>query len=137
MKLSDAIDIGRVTIEKWTLGHLEGCALGMAANAVGCEYSYSDIEKHWPWITEHPGKCPLCNRVFFYPCDTTMMLIAHLFDTHVMDFDDITLDQLIDWVRSVEPAEDVPGNDGALAAEAAHAEVCEKELTAVTHGRKT
>src|SRR5437899_8234398 len=68
--------------------------------------------------------------------------ITHLFDTHVMQPKEWgvkawTLDQLIDWVRSVEPAEDTPGSDVALAATEARAEVCEKELTAVTHGRKT
>jgi len=37
-----------------------------------------------------------------------------------------TLDQLIDWVRSVEPAEDAPASDGALAAKDARVEVGEK-----------
>jgi len=33
------------------------------------------------------------------------MVVVHLFNDHVMTRKDWTLDQLIDWVRSVEPAD--------------------------------
>ena len=149
MKLSNAIATGRVLLRAHAGIFVEGgygCALGMAYKASGLVaeskivgYTMNDCFKAWPWtkqiIMKPPCKCTVGD-------ETIGQAITHLFDIHVMQaaewkVEAWTLDQLIDWVRSVERAEDAPSSDGALAATEAHVEVGEKELTAVTHGHKT
>ena len=50
--------------------------------------------------------CPVCCRSHVtYGCYYST--IAHIFDYHVMTTGQWTLDQLIDWIRSVEPDEPV------------------------------
>jgi len=152
MKLSNAIATGRVLLRAragiFVAGN-SGCALGMAYKAIGLArdkitgYTMDDCYRAWPWTMQIVTK-PLCDCAI--GDHNIGQAITHLFDTHVMNPAEWptewkvkawTLDQLIDWVRSVEPAEDAPGSDGALATTEAHVEVCEKELTAVTHGHKT
>ena len=138
MKLSNAIATGRVLLRAHAGIFVEGgygCALGMAYKASGLVaeskilgYTMNECFKAWPWTMQLP-KTPLCD-CYVGDCNLGQM-ITHLFDTHVMQAADCkveawTLDQLIDWVRSVEPAEDVPSSDGALAATEARAEVGEK-----------
>lgn len=104
MRLSDAIALGRVTVTKLVASWLDGCALGMAANAVGCERNYIDINKVWPWLYNGGDfQCPKCHRL----PDCGMNTIAHFFDTHVMNSKNATIEELCDWVRSIEPAEPI------------------------------
>lgn len=103
MKLSEAILLGRVTIPQMRAMALSSCALGMAANAVGCEHQYSSIEAQWPWLKKRVD-AP-CKHAVIIPKAT--LLIAHLFDTHVMDDCDMTFEQLVDYVRLIEPAEEI------------------------------
>lgn len=117
MKMSDAIATGRVLIKpkRGTIGDgLEGCALGMAEAAVFGDWglgreSYQredELAQEWPFM----------NKKTSYPCGCiwtinpveVIAVIVHIFDDHVMranNNENWTLDQLIDWVRSVEPAE--------------------------------
>jgi hypothetical protein len=119
MRLSEAIALGSLTMEKWKAGYLDGCALGMAANAVGCQRDYDRLVEKWPWIggTQRMMLCPVssCQHVGYgknsdsvmnLPICTNVMacMIAHIFDYHVMK-NDWKLEQLVDWVRSIEPAE--------------------------------
>src|SRR6266576_6207500 len=117
MKLSNAIATGRVLLRAHAgifVAGDSGCALGMAYKASGLVaeskivgYTMNDCFKAWPWTMQLP-KTPPCG------CDigdyNLGQAITHLFDTHVMQagawkVEAWTLDQLIDWVRSVEPAE--------------------------------
>lgn len=116
MRLSDAIMLGRMLLKPapyTTIFEGEGCALGMAFATLGCSTHEQAMAKcktdaaNWKWIAQ---KCAL-------PCDCTsdgfpkkhpktgtyQCAIAHLFNEHVCGDEDWTLDQLIDWVRSVEP----------------------------------
>ncbi len=106
MRLSEAILLGRVTMHKTFPGHLDGCALGMAANARGILRDYLTISTEWPWLNERrrpPCGCNLsANEGTFL---TTTRCITHLFDSHVVRNFSWTFEQLVDWVRSVEPAE--------------------------------
>jgi hypothetical protein len=77
----------------------------MALAANGTLLKGHNVYKSWPWVSK-----PLLNL----PCgclhkddfaDGANGTIAHLFDRHVFEKCDWTLDQLIDWVRSVEPQE--------------------------------
>lgn len=103
MKLSEAILLGRITIPQMRADDLTSCALGMASNAVGCVPIYSAIKDQWPWL-RMPIDVP-CKHNVHIP--NAMLLIAHLFDTHVMDEGDMTLEKLVDYVRSIEPAEEI------------------------------
>lgn len=111
MRLSEAIALGRVLLTpipgNYFSGDNSGCALGMGLAGVGCKSRDTaviekDLDKHWSWMN---------NRIPSLPCgcvSTNFDIatnIVHLFDEHVCGNKDWTLDQLIDWVRSVEPAE--------------------------------
>jgi hypothetical protein len=104
MRLSEAIALGRVTIDHPRAFDLEGCAFGMALNAVGCPKFYENIHEQWPWVeTEFKKNCPVCNRKL--SSNLIRRMITHVFDYHVIVEKDWNLEQLIDWVRSIEPEE--------------------------------
>lgn len=127
MKLSLAIATGRTVLTPYAGYFLargqRGCALGMAGIADGLALveegprvaieNYKAIETHWPWLKTEGPKCPVCgNSSNHFYTD----LIAHIFDAHVAGIkSEWTLDQLIDWIRSVEPAE--PATEEAQAEE--------------------
>lgn len=122
MKLSEAILLGSTVVHP-RAGSLrfsrtdEGCALGMAAIAVGCTFSRpprqipvkdlrtTNIESLFgPWLL----------RVVMRPCECPRELsremrikdvIAHLFDVHVMEKNNWTLADLVAWVQRWEPPE--------------------------------
>lgn len=122
MKLSEAIRLGSTILTPQAGGqHFaethSGCALGMAAIARGCTFGpvlgpiiASDrrtlgVEGVWgDWILTpilRPcycwwGRVPRKMRV--------KDIIAHLFDYHVMFKRNWTLDRLVAWVETVEPA---------------------------------
>ena len=139
MKLSDAMATGRVLLRAHAGTFVAGdygCALGMAYKASGLVaaskivgYTMNDCHRAWPWTMQLPKTRPCGCDIGDYNLGQA---ITHLFDLHVMNPAEWpaewnvkawTLDQLIDWVRSVEPAEDVPSSDGALAATEARVEV--------------
>jgi hypothetical protein len=116
MRLSEAILLGSKIIppKPGTVGRIKqaGCAMGMAVAATRDHViRYKAFSRRWPWVA---------NRYKKYPCDcphqgvislanTVEGIIAHLFDQHVMQsggsYTPWTLEQLADWVRSVEPDE--------------------------------
>lgn len=113
IRLSDAIALGRKVVEPakgliLSTDGKRGCALGMGFVGAGLSYSgsqvncYLDIKEKWDWLCLHTNKWPcFCNRGLTVYMD----LIAHIFDNHVRSRQDWTLDQLIDYVRSIEPPE--------------------------------
>ena len=120
MKLSEAILLGSTVVHP-RAGSLrssrtdEGCALGMAAIAVGCDFGTplrqipvkdlrtANIESVFgPWLL----------RVVMRPCECQPELpremrikdvIAHLFDVHVIEKKNWTLVDLVEWVQRWEP----------------------------------
>jgi hypothetical protein len=114
MRLSDAIALGRTILEPvagtFNDHHGGGCAIGMAYEAIGKDFLVSNV-REWNWVHTVRGKLP-CSCTRTCNCelcvqDPAISCIVHLFDVHVMGKGDWTLDQLIDWVRSVEPPEQV------------------------------
>ena len=111
MRLSDAIAMGRMLAKPCPGAYIrsgpEACALGMAAlaaiNLPHVRITSTEILAEWPWL----------RIVLPIPCEcggetSVRYIIEHLFDDHVIDRHGCnvwTLDQLIDWIRSVEPAE--------------------------------
>src|SRR5579859_2927384 len=111
MKLSEAIALGRVMCTaapgNQDDGRGGGCALGMAARAMGKTYEFHPDRK-LNFLTA--GNCEEIGLPVTYPCkckhpgfSTLGWAVAHLFNEHVFGKCDWTLDQLIDWVKSVEP----------------------------------
>jgi hypothetical protein len=139
MRLSEAIALGRVLVRpaaRAEYHHDEsGCARGMALEAVGARVhnlsvcNFEVFERLWPWTTK---------TLALWPCScesdgtrwSISVWITHFFDEHVMQFcgdrkiELWTMERLIDWVASVEPA-DVPTPTDALASSEASVEVCQ------------
>lgn len=87
MKLSTAMMLGSTTC-KMKPGKISSCAIGAALNALGepVKGRYGRAEELWPWLsTEYFG------------------VITAKFDTEVC-YGHMTLEQLVDYVRSVEPS---------------------------------
>lgn len=141
MQVSEAMAMGRTLLEPMRGFVLaaggRGCALGMAGLAEGLPLktytarygdvaNYGTIEKHWPWLITETPACPVCTHV----SDCYLDAIAHIFDMHVANCKpQWTLDQLIDWVRSVEPAEATPSpTEGANSLADARTELVAKRI---------
>jgi hypothetical protein len=114
MKLSDAISLGRVLLKPKAQflvdGEGGGCALGMGLIAIGFKVqdprSIAEPVEVWPWLEEWVER-PCCSH---HP-EQGGDIITHIFDDHIMRMsvdERWTLDQLIDWVRKVEPREEIP-----------------------------
>ena len=105
MRLSDAIALGRATVAQMKAADFSAGPLGMAANACGINDKYSGLEARWPWLRNSELECPISSGRFWCRKQIALAAIYHVFDEHVMYLHDWTLDQLIDWIRSVEPQE--------------------------------
>ena|SRR6516225_5942344 len=91
MRLSDAIALGRLIVTpndgSFTLFGCKACAVGMALAAMGeTTGDAQSMTKYWPWANTH---------VWFEISVKYFGVVAG----------EITLDELIDYVRSIEPPE--------------------------------
>lgn len=99
MKLSEAMMLGSVTC-KMVRGDLNTCALGAAANAIGiakmankADWSrINSIKKVWPWLDEEVSRL-----------ERNIDGIVFRFDDMVC-FGKMTLEQLADYVKTIEPS---------------------------------
>jgi hypothetical protein len=122
MRLSEAIVLGSTVVHPRAGGLRfsrtnEGCALGMAAIAAGCTFSRAprqipvkdlrtvNIETVFgPWLIRVVMRPCECQREF--PREMRIKdVIAHLFDFHVMEKQNWSVDQLVEWVQRWEPRE--------------------------------
>lgn len=122
MRLAPAILLGSKLIRPRARGFgnpgsSEGCAIGMAVVATGdaatdlipeeaLNARGAVFQERWPWVSV---------RVL-YPCsccpgraDSVDVIITHLFDYHVIDQSDWTIEQLADWVESVDKTSEGTG----------------------------
>jgi hypothetical protein len=122
MKLSDAIMLGRILIEYPDTGSYCGCAIGMGLAALGYKYdtktllsrganlnevrsiiALQDAVHEWPWLNR------LCRGE--EPSWYTGHYGRHIYDVISEGFlrlktrQLISLETLVDWIRSVEPEE--------------------------------
>lgn len=101
MRLSDAIAMGRLLVKPSLIcDENHGCVLHMALRAISSDARFSGAFTEWRWLLSSVKAPCGCERE-----GSAQLGIIHLFDRHVLAQGDWTLDQLIDWVRSVEPAE--------------------------------
>jgi hypothetical protein len=124
MKLSDAILLGSTVLTPRPGGQYydeqnAGCALGMAAIARGCTFgpARSAVAKQdrrtlgtegvWgQWVLEVAKRPCDCWR-FRVPTEMRIKdIIAHIFDRHVMQKKNWTLERLVAWIKTVEPADE-------------------------------
>src|SRR5262245_18368956 len=98
MLLSEAMALGPTvaTLNKGggTLKGCEGCAMGVALRAAGFEgrtATWRTVHENWPWVD-----CDMWGKISL---EYFKVVGGHQ-----------TFEQLIDWVRSVEPAEQVPAS---------------------------
>jgi hypothetical protein len=126
MKLSEAILVGSTILTPKAGGQYfreeqAGCALGMAAVAVGCSFGpatrpVNENERRTLGVEGVWGQWIL--RVVMRPCECWALrvpramrikdIVAHLFDVHVMGRKNWTLGELVAWVQTWEPNEISP-----------------------------
>jgi len=123
MKLSEAILLGSSMLapragKQHFAETQEGCALGMAAVARGCTFQtwtkpFDERDRRtlgaegvWgEWVLAQVDRPCGCWRIWMRRKMRVKDIIAHLFDYHIMEEKNWTLEQLVTWVRTVEPAE--------------------------------
>jgi hypothetical protein len=131
MRISEAMNLGRSMLKPragyhWDQQRNEGCAWGMVNIAAPGKYHYMNQSAT---AMQVPLPCGCKGLVMGSGChyydyengiSTLSLAIVHLFNYHVMTANDWTMDQLIDWLRSVEPAdpEEDAENDQAAKSEA-------------------
>lgn len=125
MKLSDAILLGSTVLApKAGRQHFSelkaGCALGMAAIANGCTFrpvtQFDEKDRRtlgtegvWGnWVLTEVRRPCECWRFLVAREMRIKDIIAHLFDHHVMRKKNWTLEQVVEWVKTVEPEDAVP-----------------------------
>jgi hypothetical protein len=126
MKLSEAILLGSTVLAPRAGGQhfpetRQGCALGMAAVARGCTFRSVTrpvddpdrrtlgVEGVWgDWVLRVVERPCECWRIWMRRKMRIKDIIAHLFDYHIMDKRNWTLEQLVAWVEKVEPKEVQP-----------------------------
>jgi len=139
MQLSDAMLLGSTQV-KLIPGVLvnkdfsAACGIGAAAIAVGASWEDASVdmlakdsrttgsEYIWGWLL-HSEKFPCqCFSHRSSQSDIAKFVISHIFDMHVFSRSDWTLEQLIAWIKTVEPAEN-PEQLSTKTTEATAAEV--------------
>ena len=123
MKLSEAILLGSTVLAPRAGGQhfsetQEGCALGMAAVARGCTFRrvirpVDDKDRRtlgaegvWgDWVLNEVERPCGCWRIWMRRKMRIKDIIAHLFDYHIMEKRNWTLERLVTWVETVEPKE--------------------------------
>lgn len=113
MKLSEAIVLGSNVIRPLAGGLAEDpsrqtCAFMMAAAALSkpaCLWAEAPME--WPWLTRHLMHVPCgCRGWDRYLTANYMTAVIHIFSCHVAT-KEWTVEQLADWVASVEPEDEL------------------------------
>ncbi len=110
MRLSEEIRLGSLLVQEPTAWDVRACAIGMANLSVGYvangkydSNAYGQILNRHRWTGDSVFPCPLgCERKEAPLSCSGMSMVHHLFDGHVMQAE-MTIEQLVDWVRSVEP----------------------------------
>jgi hypothetical protein len=108
LELDEAIRIGSLLVQEPKVGDINACVLGMAAKAVGCKETRvlpitAFIKREWPWLgTRNVASCPQCGLGLM-----GSERVWHLFDRHIMEDRTMTIDQLADYVATIEPKEEI------------------------------
>lgn len=113
MKLSEAIRLGSMLVTPQA--NLFGCAITMAVRATGdiSIFAYGEtLLERWPWLDLAVANCPQCGQVIGERRDVVGEIIFHVFDSHVIE-GHMTIDEMADWVASIEPV-NPPSRDAGI-----------------------
>lgn len=107
MRLSVALRMGSLLVAKPQGGDVRACAISMAnlatngyqAVCLDDIQSYSNILLTYPWLVDCSAICPICSNSL-----TQNEIMWHPFDHHVIS-QQMTIEQLADWIASIEPQE--------------------------------
>lgn len=113
MKLSDAIRLGSLLVAEPQAGDIDACAVTMAVLATGgCQSDktyYTDLNEQWPWLAQTIIDCPCENKHRMTLRSDGKLhgsaIVFIPFDEHVMGDKSMTIEQLADWIASIEPEE--------------------------------
>jgi len=138
MRLSDAIALGRTLCLPWEKGNRgtgfdRRCALQLASLAANGGKDWLEnlpaMQASFGYKLTVAVPCG-CRDEGEWPHDGNASLhraVMHMFNHHVCTLGDWTLDQLVDWVRSVEPPElEETANGDSAQTSAATNPVCAK-----------
>jgi hypothetical protein len=112
VRLSEHVMLGSLLVIPWPRVLLtadnRGCAIGMASESMGGKGTTlereTQIEEMYPWVKTYPKEAPC--KCFGAIIPSYLVCIEHLFDSHVFPiYHPSKLEQLVDWIRSVEPPE--------------------------------
>jgi|ERR1700722_1856827 len=105
MRLSDAMMLGS-TLVKLNADAWNTCLLGVSVVATGGKDNWcnSECRARWPWIEIEFVPPPMIDAGITPRCASAIISLL----TVLVEKGAITLEQAVDWVRSVEPAEDAP-----------------------------
>jgi len=114
MRLAEAIRLGSLLEPSPERGDFRHCAIGMAARSTGhgnlCNYSKEDMaginilvemfKAEFPWTSDYQKNytCPVCELSV---CGEAV--VYHPFDSHVFGDKAMTIEQLADWIDSIDP----------------------------------
>lgn len=144
MKLSEAVRLGSLLVPEPQAGNVQACAITMAALATGFKMAehplhgdwYGYIAQRWPWTITAKAACP-CGKLHL-PARSNSDGLLHgseviwgPFDEHVAiaSSHQMTIEQLADWIASIEPEET---DEATVDANATHVDrdellLCEQE----------
>ncbi len=107
MKLSEAMMLGYTMGRELNNGSWDTCLIGISCHAVSNSYytTLGEAYDRWPWIgisVPHPQ-----NTEFLFP---PYLILTELCGEVIAGR--TTIEQVVDWVRSVEPEEPTPAAPG-------------------------
>ena len=125
MRLSEAMMLGhtryKLNPELWACED-GGCLLGVAGYAAGVQFTeegdedFERIIDRWPWLINHVtspafafdcGQSHLFSHLHNYPFENAAYCFISCLAFELKN-GVVTIEQVVDWVRSVEPSEPEP-----------------------------
>jgi hypothetical protein len=131
VRLSEAIRLGSLLVERPMQGVTTSCAIGMGLLANGIKPVGNHIDEHadydaiqnlYPWLIKRNIKCPRCS-IFVLGSG----ILWHPFDSHVMEDKDMTIEQLADFIASIEPSAEPTQAPSEAALVEDFGDVCESQ----------
>lgn len=103
MRLASAIRLGSLLMPAPMPNDTRYCAIGMGLKAAGRlsdngNLNYASLMDIWPWLRDVNMDCPGCATVLSW-----WGVVSHTFDAHVFGDKSMTIEQLCDFIDSIDP----------------------------------
>jgi hypothetical protein len=132
VRLSEAIRLGSLLVERPMRGETRACAIGMGLLANGVKpvgafaqpkNDYHLLLEKYPWLIGAKSDCPICSETLI-GCE----LLWHPFDLHVTGVvGRMTIEQLADFIASIEPSAEPTQAPSEAALVEDFGDVCESQ----------